>query len=113
MIGWSIFDRARIEANTGASAPAALQSDGGVELTITVFAIPAINGTGHQRGPACRSLPAKPKPDLAMLLAGNGERPWAASSDLPCASAEPIPNANWRGKSAAHRRGAGARDLPD
>ncbi len=67
-----------IEANSGASALEALQSNGGVDLMITDFAMPGMNGA--QLAEAVRKL----KPDLPILLAtGYAELPKGGSIDLP------------------------------
>ncbi|MFT3725764.1 MAG: ATP-binding protein [Hyphomonadaceae bacterium] len=67
-----------IEANSGASALEALQSNGGVDLMITDFAMPGMNGA--QLAEAARKL----KPGLPILLAtGYAELPKGESIDLP------------------------------
>ena len=67
-----------IEANSGASALEALQSNGGVDLMITDFAMPGMNGA--QLAAAARKL----KPDLPIILAtGYAELPKGESIDLP------------------------------
>ena len=67
-----------IEANSGASALEALRANGGVDLMITDFAMPGMNGA--QLAEAVRKL----KPDLPILLAtGYAELPKGASLDLP------------------------------
>jgi PAS domain S-box-containing protein len=67
-----------IEANSGASALEALKANGGVDLMITDFAMPGMNGA--QLAVAARKL----APDLPILLAtGYAEMPKGESIDLP------------------------------
>ncbi len=67
-----------IEANSGPGALEALRSNDGVDLMITDFAMPGMNGA--QLAEAARKL----KPDLPILLAtGYAELPKGASIELP------------------------------
>jgi PAS domain S-box-containing protein len=67
-----------IEANSGAGALETLKSNGGVDLMITDFAMPGMNGA--QLAEAAHKL----LPNLPVLLAtGYAEMPKGASIDLP------------------------------
>jgi PAS domain S-box-containing protein len=67
-----------IEANSGASALEALKENGGVDLMITDFSMPGMNGA--QLAEAAHKL----RPDMPILLAtGYAEIPKGSNLDLP------------------------------